>query len=174
MVLALHDGIRGDYGRGARDGDHGGDLRRAAAPDEQGFETGQQAAQIGAAQEPALRGLRRLLEPRGERPSSAEDERLDRTLRELELGGDLAIRQSLPLTQENRAALALGHLLEHALQPDQLVGGTRRRRSELLDRLEVGRRLDASAPPAGAAAREADVVRDLEKPGRLELRDDAP
>ena len=117
--------------------------------------------------------LGRLLEPARERAARAEDQRLDGGLRELELLRDLAVREALPLAQQDRAALALGHLLEHVLEADQLVGAPRRRRGQLLDHLEVGRRLDAAAPPARAAAREADVVGDLEEPRRLELRHDA-
>ena len=49
----------------------------------------------------------------------------------------------------------------------------RRRGRQLLDDIEVGRRLDPAAAPRGAAAREADVVGDLEEPRRLELRHDA-
>ena len=44
---------------------------------------------------------------------------------------------------------------------------------QLLDDLEVGRRLDAAAAPRRAAARQADVVGDLEEPRRLELGHDA-
>jgi hypothetical protein len=107
-----------------------------------------------------------------ERAPGPEDERLDRRLRQLELLGDLAIRQALPLAQEDRAALAVGHPLEHVLEPHQLVRSRRGGGRQLLHDLEVGRRLDPSAPPGRAPAGEADVVSDLEEPGRFLLRDD--
>src|SRR5262249_24523087 len=47
------------------------------------------------------------------------------------------------------------------------------RGNDLLQHLEVVRRLDPSTPPRRAPARQADVVRDLEQPRRLDLGDDA-
>ena len=162
-----------DDGRGA-DGRNGrGDLRSGAAADEQRLQAGEDVAEIERACDPALPRRRRLLQPAGQRAPGPEDQRLDGSLRELELCRDLAIRQPLPLAEEDRAPLRLRQLLEHVLEPDQLVGTMRGRRSKLLDDLEVGRRFDPAAPPGGAAAREADVVRDLEEPGRLDLRHDA-
>src|SRR5439155_10173394 len=90
-----------------------------------------------------------------------------------ELVADLPVGETLPLAQQDRAALGLRHLLEHVLKTDQLVRAARRRGRQLLDELEVSRRLDSAATPRGTAAGQADVVRDLEEPGRLELGLDA-
>ena len=169
----LDDGIGGDDRRRARDGHDCGDLRRAASADEERLEPRREAAEVEAPKEPAPRTLRGLLEPRCQRAPRSEDQRLDRALRDLELRGDLAIRETLPLAEQDRASLALGHLLEHVLQADQLVGRAGGGGRQLLDGVEVGGRLDAAATPARAAAREADVVCDLEEPGCLELGHDA-
>src|SRR4029079_4767528 len=90
----------------------------------------------------ALALLLGLLERPGERAASAEDQHLDRRLGEVELLGDLPSRESLPLAQEDRAALVLGHLLEGLLDPDQLERLlTFARRDDLLQNLEVVGRL---------------------------------
>ena len=80
MVLTIHDRSRGDDGRYAHDGDRDGDLRCDASTDEQRFETRHEAAEVGAAKQPALEALRRFLEPGRERSARPEDERLDRAL----------------------------------------------------------------------------------------------
>ena len=46
------------------------------------------------------------------------------------------------------------------------------RRHDVLQQLEVARRLDPAAPERGAVARQAHVLGDLEQPRRLGLRDD--
>src|SRR5690242_13086423 len=61
-----------------------------------------------------------LLERTGKGTACAEDQHLDGRLREVELGGDLAVGKALPLAQEDRAALVLGHPLERLLDADQL------------------------------------------------------
>ena len=94
-------------------------------------------------------------------------------LGELQLLGDLAIREPLPLAQQDRAALLLGHQRERVLDPDQLVALPARAGDDLLDDLEVARALDPAAAPRGAAAGETDVLGDLEQPGRLGLGHDA-
>ena len=128
-----------------------------------------------AAESLALRLLDRvrLLEPCGERAAGAEDQRLDGRLGDLELLGDLAIGEPLPLAQQDRAALLLGHRRERILDSDQLVVLPARAGNDLLDDLEVARALDPAATPRRAAAREADVLGDLEQPGRLGLGHDA-
>ena len=158
-------GGNGERRRGNFDGG------RAAAA-EQRLRESDCATDVGAAAQPSLPRVRVLLQALSERATCAEDQRLDRGLRKPELGRDLAVRESLPLTQKNRAPLILGHLLEHVLQPDQLVGDVLAPRNDLLQNLEVVRRLDLPAAPGGAPAREAHVVRDLEEPGGLELGDD--
>src|SRR3954454_2882942 len=50
---------------------------------------------------------RRLREEARERATRAKEQRLDGRLRERELLADLAIRQALPLSEEERAALLL-------------------------------------------------------------------
>src|SRR5205085_7495170 len=57
--------------------------------------------------------------------------------------------------------------------PDELVAVVLARRDDVLQQLEVARRLDPAAPEGGAMPREADVLGDLEQPRRLGLRHDA-
>ncbi len=146
---------------------------RAAAA-EQRFRASDCATDVGAAAQPPLPRVSVLLQALSERATCAEDQRLDRSLREPELGRDFAIGESLPLPQKNRAPLVLGHLLEHVLERDQLVRDLLASGNDLLEHLEVVRRLDLASTPGGASAREAHVVGDLEQPGRLELGDDSP
>src|SRR5579864_7247958 len=68
-----------------------------------------------------------LLQPLRERTARPEDQRLHRRLGEAELLGDLPVGESLPFAQQDRPTLALGHLLEHVLEPHELVGDARRR-----------------------------------------------
>src|SRR5207245_5289848 len=94
---------------------------------------------------------------------------------ELQLLGNLAIGEPLPLAQQDRAALVLRHRLERVLEPDQLVRApVVLRRDDLLQHLEVVRALDPAATPRGAAARKADVLGDLEQPRLLGFGHDAP
>ena len=174
LPVLLHRRGRGDGAR-TDDGDRCRHLGGGAAADEQRLDPCDEIAEVGHPPGPLAQRLRRLLEALGERTACAEDQRLDGGLRQLQLVGDLAIREPLPLAEEDRAALVLRHLLEDVLEADQLVAARGRRRRQLLDDLEVGGRLDPAPPPRGAASRQADVVRDLEQPGRLELRlDPAP
>src|SRR5207237_1353782 len=78
--------------------------------------------------------------------------------------------ESLPLPQQERVPLLLGHLLERIRQADQLVGVELARRQDVLDRVEVAGALDPPPPPRGALARQTDVVGELVQAGRLELR----
>ena len=123
----------------------------------------------------AFRGLDRvrLLQALRERAPGAEDERLDSGLRDLELGGHLAIGEALPLPQQDRAALLLRHRRECVLDPDQLVSLAARARDDLLDHLKVARALDLAAAPRRAPSRETHVLGDLEQPRGLGLRHDA-
>ena len=91
------------------DGDRSSDLCRAASADEQRFQPRHEAAEVDAAQQPALRALRRLLEPRRKRAACAEDQRLDRSLRELELCREMVVR---PLAFEGLRGLAAVAVVE--------------------------------------------------------------
>ena len=85
------------------------------------------------------------------------------------LVGDLVVREALPLAQENRAALALGHVLERLREAHEVFGRLARRRGQhVLHGGEVARRLDAAAAARRAASGQADVVRDLVEPRELE------
>src|SRR5919197_4573342 len=175
MVLRPHPTPRGRGDGGTRERDDGRDLDRgrASSPDER-LEESERAADVGGTAKPlppAALG-RSLLQTGGQRTPRAKDQRLDRRLRELQLVGDLAVREPLPLAQENRTALALGHVLQHVLEPDQLVRDLLLRRHDLLQHLHVVRRLDPPPPPGRAPPREADVVGDLEHPGLLDFGDD--
>ena len=88
--------------------------------------------------------------------------------------GDLAIGEALPLPQQDRAALLLGHRCERVLDPDQLVALATRAGDDLLDHAEVAGALDLAAAPRRAPAGQADVLGDLEQPRRLGLRHDTP
>src|SRR6476646_11226492 len=131
------------------------------------------AAHVSATAQPLLPRNRVLLQALSQSAASAEDQGLYGGLRETQLGGDLAVRQSLPLAQQDRAPLVLRHFLEDVLQADELVRDLLAAGHHVLQHLEVVRCLDAPAPPGRTPARQAHVVRNLEQPGRLELRDDA-
>jgi hypothetical protein len=139
---------RRDGRAGERDG--GDDLDRRCSPTaEQGLYERHQTTEVRAAAQalPPRPAGRRLLKPGGEGATGAEDQGLDRGLRHIELVGHLAIREALPLAQQDRPALVLGHLLEHVLEADQLVGDPLLRGDDLLEDLQVVRRLDAAAAP---------------------------
>ena len=166
----------GDHGR-APDGDDGRRRLHPGGGPEEGLQRGDETPRVGAATDAAAERLAlgrvERLETLRQRAAGAEDERLDRGLGQLHLLGDLAVREALPLAQQDRAALALRHLLQHALEPDELVAVVLPGRDDVLQQLEVARRLDPAAPERGAVPREADVLGDLEQPRRLGLRDDA-
>src|SRR5438132_13880699 len=89
--------------RRTRESDERRDLDRGRTPTpEQRLDEGEHAADVRAAPEPLPPAAFAcgFLETRRERTPGAEDQRLDCRLREVELGGDLAIRQPLPLAQE--------------------------------------------------------------------------
>src|SRR5207245_5921865 len=130
---------------------------------------------IGAPADPAARRLvvrLERLESLGERAARAEDQRLHRSLAQLHLLGDLAVGETLPLAQEDGAALALRHLLEDALEADEFVALVLARGDNVLQDLEVARRLDPPAPERRAVPGETDVLGDLEQPRGLGLGDD--
>src|SRR2546423_12403493 len=145
-------------GNGADDRDDGRRLRGRRGPaEEDGLETGEEAAEVGAApRAPLLRPGLRLCEALRQRAPRAEDEGLDRRLRQLQLRRDLAVGEALPFAQEDRAPLALRHLLEHVLEAYELVGKPARSRGKLLDALEARSRLEPlpapGRPPPRAAA----------------------
>ena len=171
--------VRGELARrrgdgGGAHGDRGRDgLDRGAGREERLQQRDHRAGVGGLAHPLPAARLRLVLEPLRERPARAEDQRLDGGLAEVHLLRDLAVREPLPLAQQDRAALALGHPGERLLEPDQIVLAALGRRGHVLDRLQVTRRLDAAAPERGAVAGEADVLGDLEQPRRLGLRHDA-
>ena len=140
-------GRRGDDRRRGH-GRHGrGDLRSAGEQDR--LHDRNERAGVAAAAQPlaSARLLRRRLdEAVGERAARAEEQRLDGGLRQVELVRDLLVRQALPLTEEQGAALLLRHRLERLGQADQLVGVGLVRGDVVLHRLEVARRLDAAPP----------------------------
>src|SRR5436309_15935162 len=105
----------GDDGARADDGDGRCDLERGAAAEQEGLRRREQVAERpgGAVGALALLQRRWALQAPGERTAGPEEQRLDRGLRELELLRDLAVGEALPLAEEDRAALLLGHLLEH-------------------------------------------------------------
>ena len=131
----------------------------AAPPSEQRLERRGDRADVErvqrAAEALALRLLDRvrLLEPLRERAPGAEDQRLDRRLGDLELLGDLAIGEALPLAEQDRAALLLGHRRERVLDPDQLVALAARAGNDLLDapRSRSGSRSGRGATTSGGA-----------------------
>src|SRR5439155_16236839 len=114
--------------------------------------------------------LRRIVRQRlGKRAAGAEEQRLDGGLRQHQLVRDLAVGESLPLTEQERAALLLGQHAEGARQAEELVRVAVVGRDDLLDQLEVARRLDEPPPVGVALLRQADVVRDLEEQRALEF-----
>src|SRR5207245_3751531 len=105
--------------------------------------------------------VRILLQALSESATCAEDQRLDCSLAEAKLGRDFSIGESLPLPQENGAALVFGHLLEHVLQTDELVAdGLVATGDDFLEDLVVSRRLQPAAPPRALTGREAHVAGD--------------
>ena len=166
MVCRRH----GDRGRRC-DGDRRGDLRGRAHSEQSLQRRGERACveAVTCALAP-LGGLD--LQTGCKRAPRAKDQRLDSRLRHVELSGDLAVRQSLPLAEQDRAALRLGHRLQGVLQPDELVAALLTRRYDLLQHLEVVRRLDPPAPTRRPPPRQTDVVRDLEEPCGFDLRHD--
>jgi hypothetical protein len=162
-----------DRGRADRERGRGNlDGGRAAAA-EQRLDASDCAADVGAATQPPLPRVGILLQALSESTTCAEDQRLDRSLGEPQLGRDFSIGEALPFPQQDGSALVLRHLLEDVLQADELVADRLATGDDLLENLEVVRRLDLAAPPGRAAAREAHVVGDLEEPGGLELGHDA-
>ena len=131
----------------------------------------ERAEQRGDAQGPRPR-LVDLLQLLGERAPRAEHEHLDRGFGQVELRGDLAVRQALPLAQQDDRPVPLRQLLERFRERRCLPGDLLGRGDEVLERIEVARRLDLAAAPGGLAASPAHVLRDLVEPGRLELRSD--
>ena len=106
-------------------------------------------------------------------PAGAEDQGLDRGMRETECLRDLGVAQALPLAEEDRAAEVRRHRRERVVEPHELVALGLRRRDTRFEQLEVVRRLDLGPPRVSEVSREADVVGDLVEPGRLELGHDA-
>ena len=118
-------------GNGRPGRDHRRDLRRRRAAEQQGL----QAAEPGAEtrRPPGSRALALgLLQTARERPAGTEDQRLDRGVRNAELGGDLEVRKSLPLAQQDRPALLFGQPCERLPDPMELVAPSLRRRDEIL------------------------------------------
>src|SRR5205085_11418897 len=96
------------------------DSGRAAAADER-LHASDAAAHVGATAQPLLPRVRVLLQALSQSAACAEDQGLYGGLGETQLSGNLAVRQTLPLTQQNRAPLVLRHLFEDILQADQLI-----------------------------------------------------
>jgi hypothetical protein len=117
--------------------------------------------------------LARVLERGRERATRAEDERLDRRLRQLQAACDLGVRETLPLTEEDRAPLLLGQARERVGQPDELVPVMRGRGDGLLQELDVLHALEPRTPAGRAEARQADVLGDAEEPRRVDLGPDS-
>ena len=110
----------------------------------------------------------------GEVSTRAEDQRLRRRVGDIERLGDLGVAEALPLAEQDRAPEVLRHRGERIVETEELVVRVGHAPGQaLLELLQVGRRLEASAPGLAEPAREADVVGDLVEPGRLELGDDA-
>jgi len=114
--------------------------------------------------------LEGLLERARQRATCAEDERLDRRLRDLQLRGDLPVGEALPLAQEDGMALLLGEAGERVVEPEELVAGGLGSGDGVLHRLEILRPLVPRAPVRRAAPGEADVVRDREEPRLGDIR----
>ncbi len=168
------DGVAGDR----RGGDHrrGGDSSNGRshlrpAGDKERLEKREPRACVAALRDALCEAtLLRVLDEAGrERAPRSEEQRLDSGLGEIHLGGDLAIGKSLPLSQQKRALLLLGHVAERLGQADQLVGVHLRRRDDVLERIDVARRLDAAPACGRTTARQADVVRNFVQPRHLEL-----
>ena len=144
----------------------------APPPSEQRLEAGERCCRDRRRGRPALR-LGRLLEPARERAPRAEDQRLDGGLRELELLGDLAVGE--PCHSRSRIARRWfsGICSRTSCRP---ISSSARRDGAGVSSSTTSKSVGDSIRPRRqrrAAAREADVVRDLEEPRRLELRHDA-
>src|SRR5438093_12755075 len=109
-----------------------------------------------------------MLEVLRKRTPCAEDEHLDRAFRQTGLGRDLAVRETLPLAQQDDRAVSLRHPLERFRQLRRLAGGVLGGGDDVLQRVEVANRLDPTAPPGAVAACATDVLGNLEEPGGLE------
>src|SRR5919198_1955671 len=107
----------------------------------------------------------RLVELAGQRAARSEDQGLDRRLGQLELLGDLAVRQPLPLAQQDRALLVGRQPRERVGEPRQLVVCGDGRGSKARETLRIMNRLNPAPPPGRAPALAAYVLGDLEEPG---------
>ena len=156
MRMVRNDGRRRSGDRCARD-----DRSRRSKFDsgctaaaEQRLRASDRAAHVSATAQPLLPRVRVLLQALSQSAASAEDQGLYGGLRETQLVGDLAVRQSLPLAQQDGAPLFLRHFLEDVLQADELVRDSLLAgRHNLLQHLEVVRRLDLAAAPGRTPAR---------------------
>jgi len=115
-----------------------------------------------------------LLEVLGQGGACAKQEHLHRRLRKPQPRADLPVGQALPLPQEDDRAIALRHPLERLGNRPGLAGRGLRCCDDVLESIQVANSLDAAAPPGRFPTRPADVLRDLEQPGRLELRSHSP
>src|SRR5439155_5695566 len=156
----------GCRGRDTRD-ERGGcrDLRRAAAedrlapsPDRPDIAPGPSARAVELARERAPR---------------AEEQRLDSAFGQAELLRDLAVREALPLAEEDRPLLVRRQLGERVGETRQLVVRPLRRGREPRHPVRVLHELPLVAAPGRALPLAADVLGDLEQPGRLRPRHDA-
>ena len=112
-----------------------------------------------------------MLEPRRQVAARTEEECLDGSEAQPELLGDLRVRETLPLTQEDAPTLALGKMREPLSKRRELfaplVAG-RRWRGDVVHIFDLlGDGGTTAARPSSAPA---DIERDLEQPRELELR----
>src|SRR5206468_2458589 len=108
-----------------------------------------------------------------ERAAGSEEQSFNGALAQLELSGDLAVREALPLAQQDRALLVRRQLRERVCEAGQLVVRPDRGNGEARKAVGIVRGLEAVPPPGRPAALATDVLGDLEEPGQLGARHDS-
>ena len=159
------DRIGRDHGHRGQSGDR--DRRRglhAYTGREQALQRAEEAAQVQDMQRLEPTALAGVLESVGQGAPSAEDQRLGGRVRDLEALRDLAVRQALPLPEQDRPALALGEAHERVREADERVVRTVGSGHRLLENCDVPDPLETFTTPCRADPGEAHVPRDMEEP----------
>src|SRR5581483_3261037 len=110
----------------------------------------------------------------GEVAARPEEERLDRGLAEAEATADLRVRQPVPFAEQQRTALCGGERGERVAEGGEILARRVAAAGDVVQPVDVDRRLDPASPPERAATGAADVVRDRVQPGQLASRRLAP
>src|SRR5205823_13721140 len=108
-----------------------------------------------------------------ERAPCTKQQHLDSGGGRSELLGDLPVGETVPLAEEDRAALRLRDARQRVVEPEELVVLRLSLRDDLLEHVRISLVLRAPASRRTAPVGAADVVRDRKEPGGLQLRDDA-